>query len=87
MTYFRIGGLDCQTGQGSKDLIRTVRASTSANAMMETTREQIFHANRTAVLSYRSGQNKSKKNAAPKIVATAMPTKMLYEAIPMKSSL
>ena len=52
--------------------------------IIETTTAHIFHANRTDGLSYLSGQKRSKKNAAPKIVATEIPTNILYEAAPMK---
>lgn len=48
---------------------------------------QIFHASRTALLSCRFGQKRSKKNPAPNIVATKTPTKILKDAMPMKSSL
>lgn len=49
--------------------------------------EQIFHASLTDLDSERSGQKRSKKKPDPKIVATAMPMKMLKEAMPMKSLL
>jgi hypothetical protein len=49
--------------------------------------EQIFHASLTDLDSERSGQKRSKKPPDPKIVATAMPMKMLKEAMPMKSLL
>lgn len=55
--------------------------------MKETVREHIFHASRTDFDSVRSGQKRSKKKPEPKIVATAMPTKILKEAIPTKSLL
>lgn len=54
--------------------------------MIETVTAEIFHESRTAFVSIRSGQKRSKKNAAPKTVATAMPTKMLKEAMPTTSS-
>lgn len=66
---------------------RTVIARALANAMMVTTTADIFHANRTALLSCRSGQKRSKKNPAPKMVAMAIPTKILYDATPTKSLL
>lgn len=47
--------------------------------------EQAFHAIRTDLDSCLSGQNRSKKNAAPKMVATKTPVKMLYENAPMIS--
>lgn len=58
-----------------------------ASIITDTTTPDIFHASRTDLLSCLSGQNRSKKNAAPKMVATETPTKMLYEAAPMKSLL
>jgi hypothetical protein len=48
----------------------TVRAKASARPMIHASTEQNFQANRTDLLSCLSGQNKSKKNAAPNIVAT-----------------
>ncbi len=60
-------------------------AIASARAIMDTTIEQIFHAILTDALSCLSGQNRSKKKPEPKMVATAMPMKMLYDATPMKS--
>ena len=55
----------------------TVNASASARAITDTKREQIFQAMRTDVLSFLWGQNRSKKNPDPKMVATAIPTKIL----------
>jgi hypothetical protein len=48
----------------------TVRAKASARHMTQASTEQNFQANRTDLLSCLSGQNRSKKNPAPKIVAT-----------------
>lgn len=59
--------------------MRTVSAMASARAMKETTMEDIFQASFTPRLSALSGQKRSKKKPDPKIVATAMPMKMLYE--------
>ena len=61
-----------------------VYASAQDKVNRQAKTEQIFHANLTALDSLRSGQKRSKKKAAPKMVATKIPTKMLYEAIPMK---
>jgi hypothetical protein len=58
----------------------SAQESVSAHARTEQARHAIF----TARDSRRSGQKRSKKKAAPKMVATKMPTKMLYEAMPMK---
>jgi hypothetical protein len=55
----------------------TVSANASASAIKDTRREQIFQASRTDLLSFLSGQKRSKKNPDPKMVATAIPTKML----------
>lgn len=52
----------------------TVKVSMTATA-------EIFYEGQTAVVSIHPGQKRSKTNAAPKIVATAMLTKMLKEAI------
>jgi hypothetical protein len=60
----------------------TVYAIASARQPSVTTTADIFQERITALLSWRSGQKRSKKKAAPKIVATEMPIKMLYEAIP-----
>ena len=67
--------------------VRTVKARASARAIIETVREHIFHASLTGLDSERSGQKRSKKKPEPKIVATAMPMKMLNEAMPTKSLL
>ena len=48
----------------------TVRANASARPIMHASTAQNFHANRIDLLSCLSGQNRSKKNPAPKIVAT-----------------
>jgi hypothetical protein len=55
----------------------TVIASASAKTIAQTTTAEAFHALLTHGASLRSGQNRSKKNPAPKTVATAIPTKML----------
>lgn len=59
------------------DATMYVYASAQESVSMHANTEQARHASFTARLSLRSGQNKSKKKAAPKIVATKMPTKML----------
>jgi len=64
-----------------------VYARASARAARQAKTEQTFQAVLTPFDSCRSGQKRSKKKAAPKMVATKMPTKMLYEAIPTKSLL
>jgi hypothetical protein len=64
-----------------------VRARTSMKASIEMVNVEIFHASLTDFVSVRSGQKRSKKKADPKIVATAMPTKILKEAMPTKSLL
>jgi hypothetical protein len=64
-----------------------VRARTSMKASIEMVNVEIFHASLTGFVSVRSGQKRSKKKADPKIVATAMPTKILKEAMPTKSLL
>lgn len=60
------------------DLVATmsVYARASARASMHARTAQAFQAILTEGDSWRSGQKRSKKNAAPKIVATKMPTKM-----------
>jgi hypothetical protein len=73
------------TSTGERE--RTVNAIASARAMNDTTTEHVFHATLIDLLSVLSGQNRSKKKPDPKIVATAIPTKILYEAMPTKSSL
>jgi len=65
----------------------TVNAIASAKAINETTKEDIFHAVLTAGFSCLSGQKRSKKKPEPNMVATAIPMKILYEAMPMKSLL
>lgn len=52
----------------------TVKPRASAKAMIVTTTALILQDHRMFVGSYRSGQKRSKKNPAPKIVATAIPT-------------
>ena len=64
-----------------------VYASAQESVKRHAKMEQIFQANLTALDSLRSGQKRSKKKADPKMVATNMPTKMLYEAMPTKSLL
>jgi hypothetical protein len=59
-----------------------VYASAQESVKRHAKMEQIFQANLTALDSFRSGQNRSKKKAVPKMVATKIPTKMLYEAMP-----
>ena len=44
---------------------------------------QIRHAHLTDFDSCLTGQKRSKKKAAPKMVATKTPTKILYDAAPM----
>ena len=56
-------------------------------ARTEIAHEEIFHASLTDFVSERLGQKRSKKKADPKIVATAIPIKILKEAMPTKSSL
>lgn len=63
----------------------TVRLMALARTNSTERTEQIFHANWTGFDSFRSGQKRSKKNAAPKMVATNTPAKMLYEKDPMMS--
>jgi hypothetical protein len=58
-------------------VLLTVNASASARAIINTRREQIFQAMRTDMLSFLRGQNRSRKNPDPKMVATAIPTKIL----------
>jgi hypothetical protein len=79
----------CQTWECSWERRgnRTVKARASARAIKETVREHIFHASLTDFDSERSGQKRSKKKPEPNIVATAMPTKILKEAMPTKSLL
>jgi hypothetical protein len=48
----------------------TVRGTASARPMTHATRLQNFQAKRIDLLSCLSGQNRSKKKADPKIVAT-----------------
>ena len=55
----------------------TVNANASANVISVITRALILHAHRILRGSYRSGKKRSKKKAAPKMVATAIPTNML----------
>lgn len=55
----------------------TVNAKASASTMTQTVTAAIFHAFFTQRGSNLSGHIKSKKNAAPNTVATAIPTKML----------
>ena len=55
----------------------TVRARASARPRMQAKTAQNFQANLTDLLSCLSGQKRSKKNPAPKIVATNIPTNML----------
>ena len=62
----------------------TVIVRAELNIMIDTTTADIFQERRTALLSCLSGQKRSKKNADPKMVATATPTKILYEAAPTK---
>ena len=57
--------------------MHTVIAIASAKAITHMMTAHIFQARCTDLLSFRSGQNRSKKKAAPNIVATAIPTKML----------
>jgi hypothetical protein len=54
-----------------------VYANAQLNVNMHANTEHARHAILTALDSLRSGQNRSKKNAAPKMVATKIPTKML----------
>ncbi len=65
----------------------TVKAIASARHIIETTTALILHAHRIFIGSHLFGKKRSKKKPAPNIVATAMPTKMLNDAIPTKSSL
>ena len=60
----------------------TVKRMADDSVKMQDKIAHAFHAILTDFDSCRSGQNKSKKNAAPKIVATNTPTKMLYEKDP-----
>jgi hypothetical protein len=53
-----------------------VYASASASARTQERTAQAFQASFTEADSWRSGQKRSKKNAAPKIVAMKTPTKM-----------
>jgi hypothetical protein len=78
----------CQKADLEEELGQhTVNAIASARAMNDTTTEDIFHASLTDLLSCLSGQKRSKKKPDPNIVATAIPTKILYDAMPTKSSL
>lgn len=65
----------------------TVIVRADPNMIRHSTTAQIFHAHLTPLSSCLSGQKRSKKKAPPKINATEMPAKMLYEAAPMKSLL
>jgi hypothetical protein len=62
----------------------TVNVNAELSIIIVTTTAEIFHEIRTCLHSCLSGQNRSKKKAAPKMNATAIPTKMLYDAAPMK---
>lgn len=75
------------TPREEKKKSRTVRAIASASPITHARTAQNFHANRTALLSCLSGQKRSKKNPAPNIVATNMPTKILKDAMPINSLL
>lgn len=55
----------------------TVKPMASAKVMSVTTSADILQAHRIFLGSNLSGKKRSKKNAAPKMVATATPTKML----------
>ena len=59
------------------DATMYVYASAQDRVSMHAKTEQARHASFTARDSWRSGQKRSKKKAAPKMVATKMPTKML----------
>lgn len=59
------------------DATMYVYASAQERVSMHAKTEQARHAIFTARDSLRSGQKRSKKKAAPKMVATKMPTKML----------
>lgn len=65
----------------------TVIVRADPNMTKHSATAQIFHAHFTPRSSCLSGQKRSKKNAPPKINATEIPAKMLYEAAPMKSLL
>lgn len=58
------------------DATMYVYATASAKARRHANTAQAFQASLTERDSWRSGQKRSKKNAAPKMVATKMPTKM-----------
>lgn len=60
-------------------VVASADESISAHATTEHARHAVF----TARDSWRAGQMRSKKKAAPKRVETKMPTKMLYDAMPM----
>lgn len=64
-----------------------VRVRALESAMMAAMMAQIRQASLTEGDSWRSGQNKSKKKPAPKMVATNIPTNILYDAAPTKSLL
>lgn len=67
--------------------VTTVMTTAELPIIAQASIAQAHHARRTPVSSCRSGQKRSKKNAAPKIVATVTPATMLYAALPMKSLL
>ena len=73
-TTYDISASFHKTSLGGK---RTVSAIASANASIDTITAHILHARCTSWLSDRSGQKRSKKKPAPKMVATAIPQKML----------
>lgn len=86
------GGLRTSTPVGPVKTARcvdrtTVRTIALDRAKQHASTEQIRHAFLTPIISCLSGQKRSKKKAAPKIVATKTPTKMLYEKDLTKSSL
>jgi len=59
-----------------------VNSSAAAKWIIVARTPHTFHAILTLLLSCRSGQKRSKKNAAPKMKATKTPAKILYEAAP-----
>jgi hypothetical protein len=59
-----------------------VYGSAQASVSTHAKTEQMRQASLTPRDSKRSGQNRSKKKAAPKMVATKTPTKMLKEPMP-----
>ena len=65
----------------------TVKRIAEESVKMHASTEHAFHATRTAYDSCLSGQKRSKKKAAPKMVATKTPTNMLYEKAPTISLL